>query len=633
MEESHLNKFTIRDEFWKNYQNIVCDVMLPYQYEVLNDSLDDTDIEKSYALRNFKIAAGEEKGEFYGMVFQDSDVAKWLEAVAYSLALKPNKDLEEKADEVIELVGRAQMDDGYLNTFYTINSPDKRWQNLQEDHELYCAGHFIEAGVAYFESTGKTRLLEIVRKFADCIYDVFGDTKREGIPGHPEIELALIRLYNVTNDKKYMELANYFIDHRGKNPEFYVQEHKKRGGTTTFNMDPKDTNYSQMTRPVREEENAIGHAVRATYLYTAMAMAADKSGDKELLDACKRMWSSMIDRQMYLTGGIGSSFHGGECFTADYDLPNDTAYNETCASIALIFFAKEMLKQTDDAKYADIMERALYNNTLSGMNLEGKRFLYANPLDFNPEYAETVPIQGHIKKERPKWYTCACCPPNLARMITSLDRYIWHEREGVLYSDLFIGGNYESNNTKVETTTNYPFDNTVKYKIQEASNGAKLALRVPCWSKQTVVKLNGEEQNLITENGYTFLEIKTGDSVELILDTTPRKMYSNYNINDNLGKCAIMAGPLVYCFEEVDNEENLYALQIDASSKPEWSDFKDDSLGKIKAIKIGGKKLIQGNALYSQEAPRTEPTKLTAIPYYAWGNRGKCKMKVWVVER
>ena len=628
-----MSKFTVNDNFWNNYQNIVCDIMLPYQYAVLNSSVDDDDLEKSHALRNLKIAAGEEKGKFYGMLFQDSDVAKWLEAVAYSLKLKSNKELEERAAEVVELVGRAQMDDGYLNTYYAINFPDKRWQNLHEDHELYCSGHFIEAGVAYYEATGKTRLLEIVKKLADHIYSIFGETKREGIPGHPEIELALIRLYDVTNDKRYMELANYFINQRGKNPDFYTQEKKRRGGTSTFNSDTKDTNYSQASKPVREEKDAVGHAVRAVYLYTAMAKAAGETGDKTLLEACKRMWDSMIDKQMYITGGIGSSSHGGECFTADYDLPNDTAYNETCASIALIFFAKEMLKLTDDAKYADIMERALYNNTLSGMALDGKRFFYTNPLDFNPDFAETVPIQAHIKKERPKWYACACCPPNLARLITSLDRYVWHERDGTIYSDLFIGGSFESENAKIETKTTYPFGNSVCYKVHSAKSGAKLAMRIPHWSSKTIIKHGGTEISAKTENGYAFVEIKDGDEIELTLDTEPKKIYANYNVNDNLGKCAIIAGPLTYCFEEIDNGENLNALQIDVSDTPKWSDFASDKLGKIKAVTIDGKRLNQVGELYSLKPLTSKPAKLIAIPYYAWGNRGKCKMKVWIVER
>ncbi|MCL2249831.1 MAG: glycoside hydrolase family 127 protein [Oscillospiraceae bacterium] len=625
--------FKINDKFWTNYQNIVSEVMLPYQYEILSDSLDDEDLEKSHALRNFKIAAGEEKGEFYGMVFQDSDVAKWLEAVAYSLAINPSKELETKADEVIELIGRAQMEDGYINTFYQINSPDKRWQNLQEDHELYCAGHLIEAGVAYFEATGKTKLLETVKRFADYIDSVFGETKREGIPGHPEIELALIRLYNVTDDKKYLNLANYFINQRGKNRRFYIEESEKRGGTTTFGMDPKNTDYSQATNPVREEKNAIGHAVRATYLYTAMAMSAGNSGEEELTQACKCMWDSMIDRQMYITGGIGSSFHGGECFTADYDLPNDTAYNETCASIALIFFAKEMLKITNEAKYADIMERALYNNTLSGMNLAGNRFLYANPLDFDPKLAETVPIQSHIKKERPKWYTCACCPPNLARLIASLDRYTWHETKDILYSDLFIGGIYESEKMKVEIITDYPYYNSVSYKIHNADRISKLALRFPQWSENTALKQNGKEISPTMESGYAVIDIKNGDEIELTPDITPKKVYSNYNINGNLGKCAIMAGPLIYCFEEIDNGENLNALQIDAAATPKSVDFEDGKLSKIKAVKISGKCLKQSDGLYSLAPPSSQPVELTAIPYYAWGNRGKCRMKVWLVER
>jgi len=646
-----MSKFKINDNFWNNYQNIVCDVMLPYQYAILNDSKSENDgtkdlegyivhsvnnIEKSHAIENFRIAAGESEGDFYGMVFQDSDVAKWLEAVAYALALKPNPEIEKQADDTIALVGKAQEADGYLNTFYSIKHPDKRWQNLQEDHELYCAGHFIEAGVAYYESTGKTALLEIVKKIADNIYSVFVTGEREGIPGHPEIELALVRLYNVTNDNKYLELASHFVDERGKNPKFYAQEKEGRGGTVTWGMDVNDTDYSQASRPVREEVNAVGHSVRAAYLYTGMAKVALETADKSLVEACERMWDSMVNKQMYIIGGIGSSAAGGECFTADYDLPNDSAYNETCAAISLVFFAKEMLKLTNDSKYADVMERSLYNNILSSIQLDGKRFLYTNPLDFNPDYAEKVPIQKHIKKERPGWHACACCPPNFARMITSLDRYAWHENDNIIYSNLFIGGDFESTSAKIKLVTSYPYESTVTYKVESCKSSTKLAIRLPAWSKNRSLKLNGKDEIKTVEmkNGYAIFDnITSGDEVTLELDISPKKMYASYNINDNLGKCAIVAGPLVYCFEEVDNAGDLNALQISTSSTPEWCEFRGTELGNIKAIRIDGKRLETDKDLYSFEPPKSEPATLTGVPYYLWGNRGQGRMKVWIVER
>jgi DUF1680 family protein len=341
-----LNQVTLRDTFWSHYLDLVRQTVIPYQWEALNDRIPDA--EPSHAVKNFKIAAGLEAGEYGGLVFQDSDVAKWLEAVGYSLATHPDPALEQLADEVIAIIGKAQQPDGYLNTYFTLKEPGKRWTNLHECHELYCAGHMMEAAVAYLKGTGKRALLDIMCRFADYIDTVFGSEpgKIQGYDGHQEIELALVKLYEVTGNEKYLNLSRFFIDERGKTPNFFVEEWRGRRGLSHWTKKVEgepNLAYNQSHKPVREQTEAVGHSVRAVYMYTAMADLAAQTGDEALYNACKRLWSNIITKQMYITGGIGSTHHG-EAFTFDYDLPNDTVYAETCASIGLVFFAHRMLK-------------------------------------------------------------------------------------------------------------------------------------------------------------------------------------------------------------------------------------------------------------------------------------------------
>ena len=631
--------FLIKDEFFHYYQELVSDVMLPYQYAVLGDNAADADIPKSHSFENFRIAAGESRGEFSGWVFQDSDTAKWLEAAAYCLMRKPDPDLESKADAIISLVGRAQEKDGYLNTYFTVTCPERKWQNLQECHELYCAGHMIEAGVAYYEATGKTKLLQIGKRLADLIDSIFGkgEGKRDGIPGHPEIELALVRLFRVTGEQKYLALAKYFLDFRGTDPDFFKKEALKRGWTL-WNMNPEDTDYLQNTYPVREEKNAVGHAVRAVYLYTGMAMAAVETKDASLADACERMWNSIVNRRMYLTGGIGSSADG-EAFTLDYDLPNDTAYCETCASIGLIFFANAMLDLQHNAKYADVLELALYNTVLAGIQRDGTHFFYTNPLEMDPMHAQRIPRFRHIYPRRPKWHGCACCPPNAARLLASLDRYAWHTEQNekgrqIFYSDLFIQGEYHYNGAfSFVTKTNYPYDGMAEYEVQTAPGPFTLAVRRPFWSKNTTVNVNGKRKIPKMVNGYLLLEdLKAGDCVQVTLDVSPHKVYANPKVYADAGKTAFMAGPLVYCFEDADNKD-LNFLCVDKQGTPLVFDSRDSVLGQIRVLKIPGLRLTQPDALYSFAPPEWERCELTAIPYYTWCNRETGKMKVWMPEQ
>ena len=434
--EIALQQIRIKDPFWSGMQEKITDTVIPFQERVLNDK--EEGVEKSHALDNFRIAAGLMEGEFYGMVFQDSDVAKWLEGVAYSLVIKPDAALEQRADDIIDIIAKAQQPDGYLNTFFTIKEPEHRWQNLLECHELYCAGHMMEAAVAYYEATGKDKLLGVMERMAQHIMNRFGEDKIPGIPGHQEVEIGLMRMYHATGKEAYKDMARYFLEERGKNPNFFKEETERRGWTHFGNMIPDDTKYNQSHATIYEQDEAVGHSVRAVYMYTAMADLAAEDHDEKLFAACRRLWENMTQKKMFITGGIGSTVEG-EAFTKEYELPNDMNYAETCASIGLVFFARNMLKTEKNGRYADVMERALYNGIISGMQLDGKRFFYVNPLEVNPGVSGEIFGYKHVIPERPGWYACACCPPNLVRMVTSLGKYAWDEDETAVYSHLFLG--------------------------------------------------------------------------------------------------------------------------------------------------------------------------------------------------
>ena len=435
-----VQNFKADDSFIGRVQKLVREEVIPYQYQVLNDAL--PDVEKSHAIENIRLAAKKLQGEnikpneFYGMVFQDSDVAKWIEAAAYALAAGPNPELEKTVDDVIALYGASQHENGYVNSYFTVKAPDKIWTNMREAHELYCAGHMMEAAVAYYEVTGKRALLEIMEKNADCIYEEFMHHNTIAYPGHPEVELALMRLWRATGNEKYKELAKHFVDERGKKPNYFFEiEEPNRGWNVWSGTAEINTDYTQSTLPVREQKDAVGHSVRAVYLYTGMADVAKETDDEELLNACRTLWESITKRRMYVTGGIGST-NQGEAFTEDYDLPNDTVYAETCASIALVFFAKQLLENEHRGEYGDIMERAFYNTVLAGMQLDGKRFFYVNPLEVIPGISGKAVTHRHDLPVRPKWYACACCPPNVARLVSSLGAYAYSENEDTFFADL-----------------------------------------------------------------------------------------------------------------------------------------------------------------------------------------------------
>lgn len=629
-----LKNFKYTDGLFARYANLVCDVVVPYQEKALRNEIEG--IAPSFAFANFKNAAILNKtgkipqdGEHKGALYLDSDVAKWLEASAYSLAVKENKDLEKRIDQICDLIGQAQETDGYLDTYYTLNAPDKKFTYLAMGHELYCAGHMMEAAVAIYDVTGSRKLLDVMCKNADMLYRVFVTEKRDGYPGHPEIELALLKLWKVTQNPKYLELAKHFIEVRGVDRDFFPNEYKNNGRNDRCNNE-----YYVSHKPVREQSDAVGHAVRAVYLYTGMADLAANTEDKELEEVCFKLFESIEKRRMYITGGIGST-NQGEAFTTDYHLPNDTAYNETCASIALIFFGAKLLKLRRQGRIADVMERAIYNTVLAGVELDGKKFFYVNPLEVMPGVAEKVVTHWCVRPQRPGWFGCACCPPNAARLLASVAKYGWDEEDGVLYSNLFMAGELSLPSVTIEVETTYPFGDTVKYKVKKGQT--KLAIHIPSFTlKKFSVSHKGE-----LKDGYYYIDAKEGEEIVLKLDMTPRFNRANSNVTSTSGMAAVTVGPVVYCSEEKDNGD-IFAFSFDSSKKlklkaetpAEIGGFTSaaDDLGKIYTVEAKGFEMVLDNPdeLYVTDEYKEVKKSVKLIPYFMWANRGLNKMRVWM---
>lgn len=636
-----LGNIKIEDSFWSRHVNLVREAIIPYQWEAMNDRI--ADAESSHCMENFKIAAGISKGAFYGAVFQDTDVAKWLEAVGFSLACYPDEKLKQTADEVIDIIAGAQGEDGYLNTYFTLQEPDGRWSNLCEGHELYTAGHFMEAAVAYYEGTKERKLLDCMCRFADLICETFGNAqgKKHGYPGHQEVEIGLIKLYRTTGKKKYLEQASYFIEARGVGENYFLQEMKRPSYQRIFPEFARyDPRYSQSHLPVREQTTAEGHAVRAVYMYCAMADLAYEYQDQSLLSACERLWLNITQKRMYITGGIGSS---GilERFTTDYDLPNEYNYAESCASIGLALFGLRMAQITRQASYVDVVERALYNTVLAGISLEGKSFFYVNPLEVWPQACMDRTSREHVKPVRQKWFGVACCPPNIARTLASLGQYIYgvEQSESRLYINLFV-----SNQTKImlgnsqvlaDIETKFPWENEINVTLRHVPvEGMYLFVRVPEYAQHYTVMENGKPVAYQIDGGYAVLEIKKDTKLTVGFEAPPKLVRANPLVRADVGKAAIVRGPLVYCLEEVDNGENLSALYLKGEEEltEEWS----DKLGGIVQIMAHGERVKQDawqGGLYGSQRLKTETVQLCAVPYPYWNNRGMGEMCVWIKEK
>ena len=619
------------DGMIKRYQRLVSNVVIPYQYSVLCDEAPDA--EKSHVVQNFinagnALRGGEAGDGFYGMIFQDSDAAKWLEAAAYSLAAEPDPELERTVDGLIELICEAQDEDGYLNTFFTVKDRDKRWTNLLEAHELYCAGHMMEAACAYYEATGKTRLLNAMVRNAGHIYDVFITQGHEGCPGHPEIELALMKLWRASGDERCLRLAKHFIDVRGIDPHYFEKEAEARGWKY-WGSDGKDHNYMQCAAPVRQQKDAVGHAVRAVYLYTAMADIAAETDDETLMQACRALWKSITRRRMYITGGIGSTVHG-EAFSVDNDLPGDTAYAETCASVGLIFFASRMLEHELCGEYADVMEQAFYNTVLAGMQLDGRHFFYVNPLECIPGISGEAPTHRHTLTQRPGWYACACCPPNVSRMIESFGKYAYGENEDTAFCHMFAAGRVRfENGVEIICKTQYPYAFDVHYTVV---SGGRLAVRIPGWSRRFSLEINGKPCAVTPQKGYIMLSVQSGDEIRLSLDDKPRMVYAAADVPRLRGYTALCRGPLVYCFEGADNGCDVVGISLVRGGKLTVSEFDSELLGGTVKITAEAVRVTTADRLYDCRPSAETPCEAVAVPYYTWCNRGENQMRVWMNE-
>ena len=629
-----LSKINITDAFWKRYTDLVEDVIIPYQWDIMNDNI--PGVESSHCLENFKIAAGLKKGQFYGAVFQDTDVAKWLEAVGYSLAEKKNEKLEKLADDAIDVIVQAQQKDGYLDTYFIIKEPEQRWRNLCEGHELYSAGHMIEAAIAYYEGTGKRKLLDSMIRLADLICRTFGpeEGQNHGYPGHQEIELALVRLYRVTQDKKYLKQAKYFLDIRGVGENYFLVERKQKNFKRIFpELEDYDPAYSQSHEPVRKQKTAEGHAVRAVYMYSAMADVAEEYQDKELMEACENLWENITQKRMYITGGIGSSGFL-ERFTTDYDLQNDSNYSETCASIGMALFSLRVANITRDSRYAEVMEQELYNNILAGIAQDGKSFFYVNPLEIKPRQCMPHTSRAHVKARRQKWFGVACCPPNIARTLASLGQYIYGVDGADIYTHLYIGNQTDIpvNNDVVQIRIDsmFPWNGNIKVKVQGVKEKIKLHFRIPSYSENFQLYCNGEEQELKVNNGYAYVEICENSRIDIQFDMPVAFLHANYKVSADVGKVAIKRGPIVYCLEEIDNGPDLQCIYL---SSKEAHVRKSRSFPECFEIELQGRRLIsKSEGLYSSDGLSYSDVNIQAIPYAYWNNRREGEMLVWIHE-
>jgi DUF1680 family protein len=555
-------------------------------------------------IRNFAVAAGLDRGKHEGALFNDSDVYKVLEGAAYSLADRRDPDLERRVDHVIDLIAAAQRPDGYLNTYYTLVEPQNRWKNIRHGHELYCAGHLIEAAVAYQQATGKRKLQGVARRLADHIISVFGPGKRIDACGHEELELALVKLSRATGERRYLDQAKFFLDVRGR-----------------ADLRPRFGEYAQDHKPVREQTEVTGHAVRAMYLYCGMADVGSLTGDEGMLRALGAIWHDVVDRKMYLTGGIGPSAHN-EGFTVPYDLPNDTAYAETCAAIGMALWNHRMFLLSGDGKYADVLEREVYNGLLSGVSLAGDRFFYVNPLGS---------VGSH---HRVPWFDCSCCPTNVVRYLPAIGERAWARRGNGVWSVLYLGNTtsvvLDGGKVRLDEETRYPWDGDIRITVEpEKPFTFDLHLRVPGWCKHPFrLTVNGEESQARSEHGYVTVsrEWKSGDVVTLHLPMPVERVHADPRVKADVGRVALQRGPVVFCLEGVDNGGQVRSLALPGDARLE-SHFEKDLLG--------GVVVVTGEALAVTRPDDqfvTRPVKFKAVPYYAWDNRAPGPMVVWLPE-
>jgi len=617
-----------RDRFWRPRLEAVRTSMLPYQWRVLNDRV--PGVPPSYAVRNFEVVTSRRKGKRQGPVFQDCDFYKWLEGACDALAAQPTAALRRLIDRSADLIAAAQEPDGYLNTAFTgPDGKERRWTNLGYDHELFLSGMLMEAAVAHHRATGSDKLIQVAARNAECIMRVLGRGrgKKRGYPGHPGIEMSLLKMYRATGDKKYLDLCTYFVDERGRKPSYLVRE-----GSTS----PGQLENSLAHKPVREHSKAVGHAVRATYLYTAMADLAMETGDDSLFSACQRLWKNLTTRRMHVTGGVGSA-QANEGFTNDYDLPNEDTYCETCASIGLIFWAHRMFQADPRGEYYDVLELALYNTFLASHNLDGTEYFYANRLAFHP----SQPPLLHPPR-RVGWMDCACCPPNILRVMTTLGQYVYSVGKDTIYVNLYAGSETrvalaDRSVTLIQDTA-YPWRDRVTITVRpDKASQFTLALRIPGWCRGAKLSVNGKAQAMgkIVRHGLARVRRRwqAGDKVELVLPMPPERLEAHPAVRQTCGRVALRRGPVVYCLEQADNGPDLQDLAL-SDDLPLTLGYKRLFGQRIPVIRASAMKRARrewsDDVLYRPAGSRYKRVAITAVPYFLWANRDPGEMLVWI---
>lgn len=645
----------VTDSFWLKKIRTVREEMLPYQWEVLHDRVPDAP--KSWCIRNFRLAAKVNRAKkqgialalentdrgfsiwpedparpgdsFYGFIFQDSDLYKWIEAAAYQLSMEQDPELARQVGEAVELISEAQTEDGYLDTYYIIGGMEGAFSNLRDNHELYCFGHLTEAAVALFRATGDTRLLGAAMRFADWIMERLGpeEGKKRGYPGHEIAEMALAALYEATGEEKYYALGKYFIDERGQRPYYYDLE---RGLAPAPKTEERYVYYQAM-KPVRDQREAVGHAVRAVYLYSGMADYAALSGDQSLAEASKQLWEDITGRKMYITGGIGAT-RFGEAFASPYYLPNELAYAESCASVGMTFFDRRLLQLSPQGRYADDMEKQLYNTVLAGMSLDGKSFFYVNPLEVTPALCSLEERQ-HVEPVRQRWFGCACCPPNIARLVSSVGNYIASECDDILYIHLFIGCTIQIGDLRVTVESGMPWAGSVRIRLDSPAPVRRtIAVRIPGWCRDTFSGSFPEGTEAAVKNGYQYL---TGnwhnDLVEYSFSMEPTLFAADGRVREDIGKAALMRGPICYCLEEKDNGPDLHHLRVLPGGEMQTlsARLSEEPIVEILTEGVREEYPLSGQLYAPLRAPDEKPVTLRWIPYYTWANRGEGEMQVW----
>ena len=682
-----VRQMRVTDPFWLREMELVRREVIPYQWDALNDRVPGAT--PSWWMHNMKAAARAnaarragktwqvppigrelrfvplpEEGQtpdpdaFYGFVFQDSDGYKWIEAVAYQLMRRPDEDLYRCAREAVEAICAAQEDSGYLDTYYTLGRREMAFSNLKDHHELYCLGHLTEAAVAWHQATGERELLDAACRFADHVASRLGREpgKRRGYPGHEIAEMALIRLWEETGERRFLDLASYFIDERGQQPHDFALEEQRRAGGGAL-KDASEYAYYQADRPVREQREVHGHAVRAMYLCSGMADLARLTGDEKLREACEALWRSAVEEKRYVTGGVGGT-HIGESFSRPFDLPSDTAYSETCAAVGLAFFARRMLQMRPDARYADVMEEALYNTVLSGMALDGKSFFYVNPLACEPQACHTDGRLSHVQPSRQKWFGCACCPPNIARLVSSLPSYAVTAAGDTVWLHLYVGGEIDvelgGQPLTLRVASELPWEGGVSVVVQKGRASGTIAVRIPGWCREAKASavtladiLNPCACEQLTDvktqterDGYVYFtgDWAEGDRIELYLDMPVRVTAADPRVSETAGQVCFRRGPITYCAEGADNAEPLCLWRVDAAAlaaDPDRIGLEEKTIAgmRVTALKVPAVRLAprSGGPLYADWQPETgEAGTLTLIPYFAWANRGEHEMRVWL---